>query len=60
MRREPERKPPFRERMLAWLKQLWQRVKEVVNELWQQFTRWLKQFWHRYQLTRWLIAIFLG
>lgn len=60
MRREPEEKPPFQERLLAWLKQLWQRVKEVVNELWQQFIRWLKQFWHRYQLTRWLIVIFLG
>ena len=55
MRREPEEKPPFQERLLAWLKQLWQRVKEVVNELWQQFIRWLKQFWHRYQLTRWLL-----
>ena len=60
MRREPEEKQPFQERLLAWLKQRWQRVKEVVNELWQQFIRGLKQFCNRYHLTRWLIVIFLG
>lgn len=59
MRREPEGRPPFQDRVRTWLAKGWQQVRTTSGDLWQKFKQWLKRFWHRYQITRWLIVIFL-
>lgn len=36
------------------------RLKKWAQHFWAQFQRGFKYVWHRYQMTRWLIVIFLG
>ncbi|WP_375663942.1 hypothetical protein, partial [Bartonella sp. CL63NXGY] len=39
----------------------WQdRFKKWLKHLWAQFQQGFKYFWHRYQLTRWVIVVFLS
>lgn len=35
-------------------------LKEWLSPLWHRFKQVLKRFWHRFQLTRWLIVVFLS
>lgn len=35
-------------------------LKEKLAALWHRITTWCRHFWHRYQLTRWLIVLFLS
>lgn len=39
---------------------VWQRLRTWLKHLWHQFRQSFKAFWHRYQLTRWIIVLFLG
>ncbi|MEY8442580.1 PBP1A family penicillin-binding protein [Lactobacillaceae bacterium 24-114] len=60
MKREPDKNSSsFGNKLKVWLKKGWQRTKEVCEPYWKSFKQWLKKFWHRYQLTRWIIVIFL-
>lgn len=36
------------------------KLSETLKTGWRHFRQWLHRFWHRYQLTRWLIVIFLS
>lgn len=59
MKREPQR-TPFNERIKAWLKATWARIWTAMKQIGQRIREWIKQFWYRYQLTRWIIVVFLG
>ncbi|WP_137597344.1 PBP1A family penicillin-binding protein [Paucilactobacillus kaifaensis] len=49
MNNQPSGFKRWREEFKEWLSPLWQRFKQV-----------LKRFWHRFQLTRWIIIVFLS
>ncbi|MCH3923123.1 PBP1A family penicillin-binding protein [Limosilactobacillus sp.] len=59
MKREPQ-KTPFKEQVKAWLKAAWARIWAGTKRGGQRARGWLRRFWHRYQLTRWIIVVFLA
>ncbi len=60
MNREPQSNSDLKERIIKWLKKTWASFQVWFKHYWQLFVAMLKKFWHRYQLTRWIIVIFLG
>lgn len=60
MNREPQSNSDLKERIIEWLKKTWASFRVWFKHYWQLFVAMLKKFWHRYQLTRWIIVIFLG
>ena len=60
MNREPQSNSDLKERIIKWLKKTWVSFQVWFKHYWQLFVAMLKKFWHRYQLTRWIIVIFLG
>ena len=60
MNREPQSNSDLKERIIEWLKKTWASFQVWFKHYWQLFVAMLKKFWHRYQLTRWIIVIFLG
>ena len=60
MKRTPQPNSDFKERLIAGVKKIGQRVGSFLRHYWQIFWQALKKVWHRYQLTRWLIVLFLG
>ena len=60
MNREPQFNSDLKERIIKWLKKTWASFRAWFKHYWQLFVAMLKKFWHRYQLTRWIIVIFLG
>ena len=59
MKREPQTNST-KDRLVAWLKKVGKRLLAFLQDAWQRFKKKLKQVWHRYQLTRWLIVVFLS
>lgn len=59
MKREPQSNST-KERLIAWLKQLGRKLRQELRIVWQQLKENTKKFWHRYQLTRWIIVVFLS
>lgn len=60
MRREPQSDSQWKERLKNWLKDTGRHIGQFLRRLGGRIKRWLKRFWHRYQLTRWLIVLFLA
>lgn len=59
MKREPQTNST-KDRLVVWLKKVGKRLLAFLQDAWQRFKKKLKQVWHRYQLTRWLIVVFLS
>ena len=59
MKREPQTNST-KNRLVAWLKKVGKQLLTFLQDAWQRFKKKLKQVWHRYQLTRWLIVVFLS
>lgn len=59
MKREPQSNS-IKERLIAWLKQLGRKLRPQLQAAWQGFKAGTKKFWHRYQITRWIIVVFLS
>ena len=59
MKREPQTNST-KDRLVAWLKKVGKQLLTFLQDAWQRFKKKLKQVWHRYQLTRWLIVVFLS
>lgn len=59
MKREPQTNST-KDRLVAWLKKVGKQLLAFLQDAWQRFKKKLKQVWHRYQLTRWLIVVFLS
>lgn len=59
MKREPQSNST-KERILAWLKRWGSKLWQVTRQLWHRFKWVMGKFWHRYQLTRWIIVVFLS
>ena len=59
MKREPQTNST-KDRLVAWLKKVSKQLLAFLQDAWQRFKKKLKQVWHRYQLTRWLIVVFLS
>ncbi|EEW52908.1 PBP1A family penicillin-binding protein [Limosilactobacillus antri] len=59
MKREPQTNST-KDRLVAWLKKVGKQLLAFLQDVWRRFKKKLKQVWHRYQLTRWLIVVFLS
>ncbi|WP_373841421.1 PBP1A family penicillin-binding protein [Limosilactobacillus sp.] len=59
MKREPQN-VSFKEKVKTWLKTMWARIWSAIKQIGRRMRSWVKQFWHRFQLTRWIIVIFLA
>lgn len=59
MKREPQN-VPVKEKVKTWLKTMWARIWSATKQIGRRMRSWVKQFWHRFQLTRWIIVIFLA
>ena len=59
MKREPQPNST-KERIIAWLKEVGRKMRKELNVFWQLVKKNVSRFWHRYQITRWLIVVFLS
>lgn len=60
MKREPQSNSHWKEQLKTKLTQVRQRVWHFSKHVGHQVKLNLQKFWHRYQITRWLIVIFLS
>lgn len=59
MKREPQKRP-FKEQVVAWLKETGARVWTALKHVGRRIKKWVKRFWYCYQLTRWIIVVCLS